>query len=94
MNPENKVDELRQQQIYLKMRQLMGDHELLLRAMGSDGVDFRHASASDDYLDRLSAMLLDDNAEALGRLLIDQMVHFMWALAEQQVDLGSNTSTH
>ena len=94
MNLESNEDELRQQQIYLKMRQLMGDHELLLRAMGSEGVDYRHASASGDYLDKLSVMLLDDNAETLGRLMIDQVVHYMWALAEKQVDMEHNTSTH
>lgn len=94
MKSESSKDELHQQETYFKVRQLIADHDILLRAMGAEGVDYRYPSGRRDYLDRLSTVLLDDDAEALGRLMIDQVVHYVWALAEREVDSGDNTPTH
>ena len=87
-------DELRERQTFIKARQLMADQKSLLRAMGADGVHYRYPSGSHEYLDKVSKALLDDDAESLGRLMIDQMVHYFWALAEKEVNAVEHTSSH
>ena len=90
----NQHDEAHQRTVFLKAQELLRDHDILMRALGAEGM--QHLDTHDDrrYLDSLSAMVLDDNAEALGRVLIDQIIHYVWTLAEQEIRLERGTATH
>jgi hypothetical protein len=90
----DRLDDPRQRAIFLRAQELLRSHEILLQALGTEGVEYLNHGSSGDYLDKLSAMLLDDDAEALGRAIIDQVIHFVWALAEREISQNSSSSTH
>ena len=90
----NQHDEAHQRIVFLKAQELLRDHDILMRALGSEGM--QHLGRHDDcgYLEKLSEMVLDDNAEALGRVLIDQVIQYVWALAEQEIRLEHGIASH
>jgi hypothetical protein len=90
----NQRDESHQRTVFLKAQKLLRDHDILMRALGSEGMQHLGTHDNRRYLDNLSTMVLDDNAEALGRVLIDQIIHYVWALAEQEIRLEHGTATH
>ena len=82
---ESQLNEAHQRAVYHKARELMHDHTILLRALGEEGVEYISDNQSDHYLDKLAELALSDDTEAFGRRLLDQVIHYVWALAEQEV---------
>jgi hypothetical protein len=90
----NQHDEAHQRIVFLRAQELLRDHDILMRALGTEGMQHFNTHDNCRYLDDLSAMVLDDNAEALGRGRMDQIIHYVWTFAEQEIRLERGTATH
>lgn len=88
--PEN----AHQQAVFRKAQELLRDRNILAKALSKDGISYLKDNASDDYMDQLAKLIIEDDADRFGRYLLDQVIHYVWAIAEQEVTKQISARTH
>ena len=91
---ESQLEDAHQRAVYDKAHELMRDHTILLQALGEEGVEYISDHQSGQYLDKLGELVLSDDADKFGRQLLDQVIHYVWALAEQEVTQLNTSLKH
>ena len=91
---ESQLEDAHKRAVYDKAHELMRDHTVLLQALGEEGVKYISDHQSSHYLDKLGELVLADDADKFGRQLLDQVIHYVWALAEQEVTQLNTSLKH
>ena len=88
------VDDAHQQAVFLKAQELLRDRNTFAEALGADGMAFVEANKAQDYVDDLAELVLADDATSFGRQMLDQVIQYVWAKAEQDVNKSALHRPH
>lgn len=88
-------DSPHQRAVFQKAQELLRDRNILVRALSADGMNYLNDGSADRYAEKLAELVIADDADTFGRHLLDQVIHYVWAIAEQEVTRQySGGSTH
>ena len=87
-------DDPHQREVFQKAQELLKDGDILAQALSREGMTYLKDEATDCYVQELAAMVMADDADAFGRQLLDQVIHYVWAIAEQEVSGKYSDHTH
>ncbi|MCW8964188.1 MAG: hypothetical protein OQL16_10350 [Gammaproteobacteria bacterium] len=79
------ANDAHQQAVFQKAQELLRDRTILVQALSQEGMTYLNENSTDEYLEDLANMVVADDANAFGRHLLDQVIHYVWAIAEQEV---------
>ena len=88
------VNDAHQQAVFQKAQELLRDHSILVQALSEEGMVYLNQNSTDRYLEDLADLVIADDADAFGRHLLDQVIHYVWAIAEQEVNKQHSSRAH
>ena len=88
------ANDAHQQAVFRKAQELLRDRNILLQALSEEGMAYLNTSSTDGYVENLAELVIADDANTFGRHLLDQVIHYVWAIAEQEVSKRYSTRTH
>ena len=87
-------EDVHQQAVYRKAQELLRDRTILVQALSEEGMEYLNSDATERYIAELANMVIADDADNFGRQLLDQVIHYVWAIAEQQVTRELSVRAH
>ena len=88
------TDDAHQQAVYRKAQELLRDRTILVQALSEEGMEYLNNDATERYIADLANMVIADDADNFGRQLLDQVIHYVWAIAEQEVTRELSVRAH
>jgi len=88
------LNDAHQQAVFQKAQELLRDHSILMRALSEEGMAYLNENSTDRYIEDLADLVIADDADGFGRHLLDQVIHYVWAIAEQEVNKQNSRRAH
>lgn len=92
--PADPVDSALNKALYERVCELLQDNDALASALQ---LLASHDASSQPSEATLADLVISDDAQAVGRLVIDRLIQITWAMAEQELGMASssaNTTNH
>jgi hypothetical protein len=88
------LSDAHQQAVFQKAQELLRDRDVLARALSKEGMNYLNDNSTERYLEELADLIIADDADSFGRHLLNQVIHYVWAVAEQEVTRQHSSRTH
>ena len=89
-----KSQDAHQQAVYRKAQELLRDRTILVQALSEEGIAYLNHDTSERYIADLANLVIADDSDTFGRQLLDQVIHYVWAIAEQEVTRELSIRAH